>query len=84
MNRVFLAAPLSCLLTLLLSLPVVSEAQHAEPSLTVLRYDEDDSYLRNRGPSKEFKRKATSNELYKCRYRKPTGPKSGVNDGRTA
>jgi hypothetical protein len=46
-NRVFLIAPVLSLLVLLLGLPAVSKAQFEETSLTLLRYDEDYSYLRS-------------------------------------
>ena len=46
-KRVFLILHDLSLLLLLLSLPVLSKAQHEEPSITLVRYDEDYSYLRS-------------------------------------
>jgi hypothetical protein len=46
-NRAFLITPVLCLMALLLSLPVICQAQSLEPPLTLLRYDEDYSYLHN-------------------------------------
>ncbi|MGE5839944.1 MAG: alginate export family protein [Deltaproteobacteria bacterium] len=47
MDKVILVALVLCLLTMLTSFAGNPEAQHEEPSLTLPRYDEDYSYLRN-------------------------------------
>ena len=47
MNRLFLITLVSCLLVPLLSLPARSDPQHDGPSFTLVRYDEDYSYLRS-------------------------------------